>query len=173
METRSDWRGRLHPAGQPCRESRRRIIKLIADVGEKFPKQDGTDWTEDEIAKFPKGTVMSAFIKGDQTFYAPFDERTKTATWDNQVHQINEAGNITPENATPLGEARVPTEHQVPGMNPGEKLTLTTTPLTPTHAAPTVTNQAALPRRRSPKSHGASSRERKRPNVMALRLRIL
>ena len=127
-------------------------IKLISDVGEKFPKQDGTDWTADEIAKLPKGTVLSAFIKGDQTFYAPFDERTKTATWDNQVHQINEAGDISEATTNPLGAARVPTvgTHQVPGMNPGEKITLTstTTPVTPqtklTPVSPSQANREAI-----------------------------
>lgn len=110
-------------------------ISLMASVGQKFPKQDGTAWTPQELRQFPAGTVLAAFIEGDQTFYAPFDQRTKTATWDNTVHQINEAGDITEANATPLGAARVPTvgTHQVPGMNPGEKITLTstTTPVTP------------------------------------------
>ena len=120
----------------------------ITDVGEKFPKQDGTDWTAEELQKLPKGTILSAFIKGDQTFYAPFDQRTKTATWDNEVHQINEAGDISESTVNPLGAARVPTvgTHQVPGMNPGEKITLSSssTPVTPksaTRLTPADTSQ--------------------------------
>ena len=110
-------------------------IDLMNTVGAQFNKQDGTPWSPDELSQFPEGTALAQFVKGDQIYYSPIDQRTKTSTFNNVVSQIPEAGQITQENQNPLGVARVPTTttHQVPGMNPGEKITLTgtSTPATP------------------------------------------
>jgi hypothetical protein len=103
-------------------------ISLMQSTGQQYLKQDGTPWTAQELAKFPKGTVLAGFVEGDNMFYAPFDQRTKTATIGNLIVQLPEAGQITPSTENPLGVARVPTvtTHQVPGMNPGEVINLTT-----------------------------------------------
>jgi hypothetical protein len=117
-------------------------ISLMASTGQSYPKQDGNAWTADELKKFPPGIVLAGFIQGDKMFYAPFDQRTKTATWDNTVHQIGEAGEITAETAVPLGAARVGsiTTQTAPGG--GQVVTQTTTPRTPAQVLPRTTPPA-------------------------------
>lgn len=95
-----------------------------------FKKQDGESWTAKELENFPPGIVLAQFIEGNDTFYAPVNQRTKTATWGNVVHQINEAGQIDPETATPLGQARVPTVQTQTAPGGGQVVTQTTTPQT-------------------------------------------
>lgn len=110
--------------------------KFINSGMGSFPKQDGSKWSSKELESFPPGTVLAQFIQGDQTFYAPVDQRTKTATWGNMVHQINEAGEINSDNATPLGVARVPTVQTQTAPGGGQVVTQTTTPqTTPTAGA--------------------------------------
>lgn len=115
-------------------------ISLMRDVGQTFPKQDGGVWTEGEISKFPKGIILAQFIEGDKTFYAPLDQRTKTATWGNVVHQINEAGEITPATETALGPQRVGTVTTQTAPGGGQVVTQTSTPITSgtTGASPSV-----------------------------------
>lgn len=101
-----------------------------------FKKQGGENWTAKELENFPPGIVLAQFIEGNDTFYAPVDQRTKTATWGNMVHQINEAGQINPDEATPLGLARVPTVQTQTAPGGGQVVTQTTTPqTTPTAGA--------------------------------------
>ncbi len=123
-------------------------IELMNSVGAQFNKQDGTPWSADELAQFPEGTALAQFVKGDMTFYSPIDQRAKTSTFNNLVQQIPEAGRITPQNLNPLGLAKTgeTTTHQVPGMNPGEKITLTgtSTPVTPVTPASIVSPSAAI-----------------------------
>lgn len=124
-------------------------ISLMHSTGAQYPKQSGGNWTAEEIAKFPKGTVLAGFVEGDRMFYAPFDQHTKTAVINNMVTQIPEAGEIAAGNENPLGASRVPTvtTHQVPGMNPGEKLTLTnvSTPQTGAPGSPSAASSPAPP----------------------------
>lgn len=140
----------------------------LMKTGQAYPKSDGTNWTPQEIAQFPAGTVLSGFLGPSGIFYAPFNERTKTATIGNEVLQIPEVGSITPQTATPLGPSRVPTAttHQVPGMNPGEKITLTgtTTPQTTgmTQAQPQTPAAAAgqtLPPGPAPRKSAAPAKK--------------
>jgi hypothetical protein len=116
-------------------------IALMASTGQSYPKQEGNAWTADELKKFPPGIVLAGFIQGDKMFYAPFDQRTKTATWDNTVHQIGEAGEITAESAQPLGAARVGSVTTQTSPGGGQVVTQTTTPRTPGAVLP----RAAVP----------------------------
>ncbi len=103
-------------------------ISLLKTGVQAFPKQDGGTWTADEIAKFPPGMILAQFIEGDKSFYAPLDQRIKTAAWGNVVHQINEAGEITPETSTPLGMQRVGTTTTQTAPGGGQVVTATTKP---------------------------------------------
>ena len=103
-------------------------ISLLKTGVQAFPKQDGGTWTADEIAKFPPGMILAQFIEGDKSFYAPLDQRTKTAAWGNVVHQINEAGEITPETSTPLGMQRVGTTTTQTAPGGGQVVTGTSRP---------------------------------------------
>lgn len=122
-------------------------ISLMDTVGATYPKQDGTTWTPEELKQFPKGTVLSAFILGDKTFYAPFDQRTRTATWGNVVHQIPEAGQITDQSTDELGEARVPTKRTsvTPGPAGAVVTSSTTTPVSSGSKAPVSSATPQVP----------------------------
>lgn len=111
-------------------------VSLLNSGMATFRKQDGENWTAKEMENFPPGIVLAQFIEGDQTFYAPVNQRTKTATWDNQVHQINEAGQIDPDTSTHLGAARVPTVQTQTAPGGGQVVTQTTTPVTPGKISP-------------------------------------
>ena len=130
-------------------------VSLIQSVGQQFQKQDGTNWTAEELQKFPPGTVLAGFVQGDRTFYAPFDERTKTVTIGGRVYQVQEAGPVTPDTATNLGVARVPTNRVTTQTAPGGQQvvtgTSTATPGTPgMTGASTPTAQPAT----TPKANG-------------------
>ena len=118
-------------------------VSLLNSGMATFRKQDGDNWSAKELENFPPGTVLAQFIEGDQTFYAPVDQRTKTATWDNQVHQINEAGQIDPDTSTPLGTARVPTVQTQTAPGGGQVVTQTTTPVTPGKILPRMASPVA------------------------------
>lgn len=120
-------------------------ISLMNDVGQTFLKQDGSAWTEDEISRFPKGIILAQFIEGDRTFYAPMDQRTKTATWGNVVHQINEAGEINPSTETALGPQRVGTVTTQTAPGGGQVVTQTSTPTTPGMKTASPSNQPSTP----------------------------
>ena len=106
-------------------------ISLMQSVGTQFPKQDGTSWTADEIKKFPPGIVLAGFLEGDRTFYAPFDQRTKTATIGNMVVQLPEAGEITPNTENPLGVSKVGSVTTQTAPGGGQVVSGTTSPETP------------------------------------------
>lgn len=106
-------------------------ISLMQSVGAQFPKQDGTQWTAEEIKKFPQGIVLAGFLEGDKTFYAPFDQRTKTATIGNMVVQLPEAGEITPNTENPLGVSRVGSVTTQTAPGGGQVVSGTTSPNTP------------------------------------------
>jgi hypothetical protein len=120
-------------------------ISLMASTGQSYPKQDGKAWTAEELKQFPPGIVLAGFIQGDKMFYAPFDQRTKTATWDNIVHQIGEAGEVTSENATPLGQARTGSVTTQTSPGGGQVVTQTTTPRTPGAVLPRTPPTTARP----------------------------
>lgn len=104
-------------------------ISLMKSAGQTYSKQDGSQWTAEELAKFPPGIVLTPWVQGDKMFYVPLDQRTKLALLGNVWTQVPEAGEVSAQNSNPLAPGRVPTvsTHQVPGMNPGEKVTLTST----------------------------------------------
>lgn len=134
-------------------------ISLMNNVGQSFPKQDGSTWTEAEISKFPKGVILAQFIEGDKTFYAPMDQRTKTATWGNVVHQVNEAGEITPATETPLGPQRVGSTTTQTAPGGAQVVTQTSTPNTPGNAGvPSRASQPSGPVHRKLHGHAALSR---------------
>lgn len=88
----------------------------------------GQELSPSQLAEMPPGTVAREFRAGSQIFYALGDQNSKTANIGGQIYQIPSIGEISSQTATPLGQATstLPheTTHQVPGMNPGEVVTL-------------------------------------------------
>jgi hypothetical protein len=89
-----------------------------------------------DVSKLPEGSKITPWAYGGKIFYTIGDQVPRVITADNQRTVQPEEGDLTPAGQAPsLGEARVPTvgTHQVPGMNPGETVTLhtTTTPVSP------------------------------------------
>lgn len=143
------WNAVMSGSGMNVRQGSHIVIpstavQLMNNVGAQFNKQDGTAWTEDELNSFPEGTALQQFVRGDQTYFSPVNQRVLTKTFGNVVSQVPEAGMVTPQNTNALGLARVPTTttHQVPGMNPGEVLTMTGTSTPATTGAVPVTPAA-------------------------------
>ena len=101
---------------------------------------NGNEISPAQLAEMPPGTIAREFRAGSQIFYALGDQNSKTLKVGNEVYNIPAVGPITSENSTALGVANPggTSTHQVPGMNPGEVVTLTSgrTPAT-TGMAPT------------------------------------
>ncbi len=88
-----------------------------------------------DTTKLPEGTKITPWAFGGKIFYTIGDQIPRVITADNQRTVQPEEGALSPAGQAPtLGVARVPTvgTHQVPGMNPGETVTLhtSTTPVT-------------------------------------------
>lgn len=86
-------------------------ITTMGVTGQPLAGPGGTTWTKEQLEKLPKGTVLAALAQGDQVYYVPVDQRTRTASIGGQVYQIPEAGEVTPQSATSLGVSKTPTTH--------------------------------------------------------------
>ena len=134
-----------NPAGRPVPFGRGSVsvkdAQELAGNGQEFHDQDGNAI---DISKLPESAKLTPWAWGNKIFYTIGDQVPRIVKADNLVTAQPEEGVLTPAaEVSPeaqLGAQRVPTTstHQVPGMNPGEKinLTSTTTPVTPTRAAP-------------------------------------
>ncbi len=125
------------PAGRPVPFGRGSIsardARQFASDGMEFKDQDGNPI---DVSRLPESSKVTPWAYGGKIFYTVGDQVPRVVTADNQRTVQPEEGGLTPAGQAPtLGEARVPTvgTHQVPGMNPGETVTLrtTTTPVTP------------------------------------------
>jgi hypothetical protein len=143
------------PAGRPVPFGNGSIsakdAKGFADSGMVFNDQDGNPL---DVSNLPEQSKVTPWAYGGKIFYTVGDQKPRVITADNQRTVQPEEGALTPAGTAPtLGVARVSTAstHQVPGMNPGETVTLhgTTTPVTPgakpapTSAAPSAPRVAA------------------------------
>ena len=107
--------------------------QAMAESGVVFKDQDDKPI---DVSGLPEQMKITPWAHGDKIFYTVGDQVPRVVTADNQRTVQPEEGALSPAGeASSLGVARVPTvsTHQVPGMNPNEKLTLTSTstPVTP------------------------------------------
>lgn len=123
------------------------LLKQIqVDPDQVIYGPNGQEMSPAQLAEMPAGTIAREFRAGPNVFYALGDQNSKTLNVGGQIYNIPAVGPITAENATPLGIATgaLSKTHEVPGMNPGEKVQLTTQPIatpgmtggTPPQAAP-------------------------------------
>ena len=84
-----------------------------------------------KLAEMPPGTIARQFMKGSNVVWALGDQNSKTANIGGRIFDIPAVGPITQANSTDLGTATgaLAKTHQVPGMNPGETVNLTTQPV--------------------------------------------
>lgn len=143
-----------HPMGRPVPFGSGSIsakdAKSMSQTGMAFPDQSGN---QIDVSQLPEGTKITPWAWGDKIFYTIGDQKPRVITADNQRTVQPEMGALSPAGEAPsLGLARVPTAstHQVPGMNPGETITLqsTSTPVTPN--APVSSATPANPGARMP-----------------------
>ena len=140
-----------NPTGRPVPFGRGSVsVKDAQELhqgGTEFKDQDGN---EIDVTKLPESEKLTPWAWGNKIFYTVGDQVPRIVKADNLVTAQPEEGALTPAAEVPpegqLGAARVPTTgtHQVPGMNPGERITLTstTTPVTPTKLTPVTPGQA-------------------------------
>ena len=84
-----------------------------------------------QLAEMPPVMIAREFQAGTRTFFALGDQNSKTINVGGKIVAIPSIGQITPQNSTELGTATgaLAKTHQVPGMNPGETVNLTTQPV--------------------------------------------
>ena len=113
---------------------------------------EGKELSPAQLAEMPPGTIAREFRAGSQIFYALGDQNSKTMKVGNEVYNIPAVGPITSENSTALGVANPggTSTHQVPGMNPGEVVTLTGT------RAPATTGMAPTAPTGAPQTNPAT-----------------
>lgn len=106
------------------------LEQLKVDPDQVIYGPDGSEITPAQLAEMPAGTIAREFKAGPNVFYALGDQNSKTLNVGGQIFNVPSVGNITPGNSTALGIATsaLPKEHEVPGMNPGETVNLTTQP---------------------------------------------
>jgi hypothetical protein len=110
----------------------------FSEDGMEFPDAEGKPI---DVSKLPEDAKITPWALGGKIFYTIGDQVPRVITADNQRNVEPEEGALSPAGEAPtLGAARVPTvsTHQVPGMNPGEKetLTSTSTPVAPQSNTP-------------------------------------
>jgi hypothetical protein len=122
------------------------LDQLKVDPDEVIYGPNGQEISPAQLAEMPPGTIARQFKAGPNVFYALGDQNSKTANIGGKIFDIPAVGPITAANSTELGTATgaLAKTHEVPGMNPGEKIQLTTKPAeTPGMTAPPVAPTAA------------------------------
>lgn len=102
------------------------IAKLKLMPGIEYQDEQGNPITEAMLSEAPQYMKLAEFRQGPNTFYKLIDQRSKETNIGGVKYQVNELGAIKPADSTALGQAATDkdTTHQVPGMNPGEVVTL-------------------------------------------------
>ena len=149
-------------------------INNIRNLGYEYADEEGNPISEAELAEAPDYMKLVEFRQGNKTFAKLVDQRSKEWNIGGKIYQAGELGKQTPETLSELGAATstLPREHEVPGMNPGEKLELgsgvtqrpgiTTPAATPT-PAPAAT--PALNARPQPQAKPVSASSMDGPNA--------
>src|SRR6185369_12735 len=119
--------GRTYVLGSTDPANAIKVMDLIP--GTSYKDMQGHDITKEMLQSAPPSTKLETIRQGSNTYHLLVDQKTRQATIGNEVYQVPEIGEISPVTATPLGQAKVGTvsTHEVPGMNPGEKLKMTGT----------------------------------------------
>lgn len=142
-----------NPTGRPVPFGRGSVsvkdAQGLAEGGTEFKDQDGNDI---DVSKLPESSKLTPWAWGNKIFYTVGDQVPRVVRADNVVTAQPEEGALTPAAqvapAANLGQARVgsTSTHQVPGMNPGEKITLTgtSTPVGPAAKTPAQVNSDAI-----------------------------
>ena len=123
----------------------------IADMnnfGYEYTDENDNPITAAELSEAPPYTKLVAFRQGNKTFYKLVDQNTKMWSIGGVEYQAGQLGAQGPETLTPLGTASgsLTREHQVPGMNPGEKIDLKSGPTaTPGLTAAPVSTKTPTP----------------------------
>ena len=98
--------------------------------GYEYDDENGQPITEQQLSEAPPGSKLVAFRQGKDTFYKVMDQNEKNVNIGGIAYAVAPLGPQGPQTMTPLGtaEGALTREHQVPGMNPGEKINLTSGP---------------------------------------------
>lgn len=149
-------------------------ISLSKELGHEYIGTDGKPIDLEAVKKADPNAKLVPLYQGKQLIgYVIGDQKDRLWTWDNERHIVGELGvNPQGEGTVSVGAARVPTvgTHQVPGMNPGETVTLhtsttpvtsggennTTTPTRPSHS-PTPTRPSHSPTPKTADRSGSNS----------------
>ena len=110
--------------------------------GYEYDDENGQPITEQQLSEAPPGSKLVAFRQGKDTFYKVMDQNEKNVNIGGIAYAVAPLGPQGPQTMTPLGtaEGALTREHQVPGMNPGEKINLTSGPT----ATPGITTAAPV-----------------------------
>lgn len=91
---------------------------------------DGHTWTAQQLQQLPPGTLAHMYMKGNQVVVGFGDPKSKMWNIGGVDFEVPTYGPVNSGTATPLGTATsaLPKAHQVPGVNPGEKINLVSGP---------------------------------------------
>lgn len=117
---------------------------LARSQGQTYIGKDGQAW---DLTALPPGAVLVPMFTNQGNYWTVATDKGRYETAGNQRLLEPAVGGPNP-NAPSIGVARVPTTgtHQVPGMNPGEKITLTSTSTPQTPGATAIPSVAPAPK---------------------------
>lgn len=140
-------------------------IEVDPEIATSMVGPDGNPITVAQLSEMPQNMVVREFRAGPNVFYAFGDQNAKTGTFGGITYQIPSLGPVSTDNSTALGVATpmIPKTHEVPGMNPGEKVKLTSAP----SGTPGMTPQAPLAAPPSPQTSQPSPTLKQRPQTAA------
>ncbi len=101
---------------------------------------DGHPYSAAQLSELPQGFLAHAYMKGNDVLFGFGDPKSKMWNIGGKDIEVPSYGPVNQENSTVLGTATgaLAKTHQVPGMNPGETVNLTTKPV----ATPGMTGAA-------------------------------
>ncbi len=144
IAARAKAAGEKQPSGRPVPFFKGAMNQTDAagrqDAGFEFKDENGETL---DATKIPPNMILVPVYFGKSSYWTVADDQGRYVTADNQKKFEPAVGGPT-QNPPSAGVARVPTvgTHQVPGMNPGEKLTMTSTQ---TPVAPRSANTPQVP----------------------------